>query len=118
MLFPPRFGFPIGFACGLANFISFCCHRQYALAAAQLLGLVGVAMNALVIFSNGGRMPVDQEVHPEVIKATDRRHQYIDERTKFAWLADRFPVLTGTASLGDIFLYVSLILILLTLWLT
>lgn len=77
--------------------------------------LIGVLLNFIVIFANGGQMPVSfkgakgYEHYTEAIpdKPFDIKHKIIDEDTKFPYLADVIPLsrpypLARIISIGDI----------------
>lgn len=79
--------------------------------------LIGMVLNFIVIFSNGGKMPVSfknvkgYEHYVEELpdRSYDIKHTIVKEDTKFKYLADvialpRSYPLAGIISIGDIFL--------------
>jgi hypothetical protein len=93
-------------------------NRTHWQRAPWLLALLGTALNLVVIFANGGYMPVDGDLSA----AAEQRQRYrrdvpITEQTRLPWLAD---VITDPGwfsrssliSMGDLFLVGGL-----TLWL-
>ena len=84
------------------------------------LVIIGVAMNALVILSNGGRMPVSPDALsaagldyyvPLLQRGNLLKHTLLTENTYFPWLADIIPLHKSffpggnVLSPGDIVLY-------------
>lgn len=85
--------------------------------------LIGMALNFIVIFSNGGKMPVSLEnvqgyqhyVEELPDSPYDIKHVLVSEDTKFIYLADiivlpRAYPLAGIISLGDVFLTIGIFL--------
>lgn len=82
--------------------------------------LIGVILNFIVIFSNGGQMPVDlnkiEKAHIEEklnISEFDIKHKAIDENTSFKILSDVILIpppypLIKILSIGDLFLMVGI----------
>ncbi len=79
------------------------------------LVLVGLALNALVIFANGGHMPVSLEAlqragiegWEELLKTRgDAVHSLLDENTRLPFLGDviALPPLRKAVSPGDLFI--------------
>jgi hypothetical protein len=87
-----------------------------------LVGL-GLASNALVIFANGGHMPVDpaaleqaglEALAPRLQARYDAVHTLMDESTRLGFLADIIPVrllgYTNVISPGDVCLMLGIAL--------
>lgn len=85
--------------------------------------LIGIVLNFIVIFSNGGKMPVSfknvkgyehyGEEAPE--KPYDIKHSLVSEDTKFVYLADVIVLprpypLARIISIGDIFIMIGMFL--------
>lgn len=85
--------------------------------------LIGMALNFIVIFANGGKMPVSfkgargYEHYTDELpkKPFDIKHEIVDENTKFVYLADVIPLshpypLARIISIGDVFLMIGIFL--------
>lgn len=85
--------------------------------------LIGMALNFIVIFSNGGKMPVslenvkgfDHYIEELPDKSYDIKHSMVSEDTKFVYLADIISLpmpypLIRIISIGDIFLTLGIFL--------
>lgn len=93
--------------------------RNHHLQSLRLI-LLGVILNALVIVSNGGRMPVDLEaarvanVDVSSLQAgTDAKHLEIGPGTRLGFLGDviPLPVLDRVISVGDIAILLGIFLL-------
>lgn len=75
-----------------------------------ILSLIGCWCNFLVVVANKGRMPVDRYILPTA------RHCALHEGSRLKFLADRFRAYNRIFSIGDIFLIISLLLIIPYIW--
>ncbi len=65
---------------------------------------VGITMQAVVVYSNGCKMPV---IVPDNRNWNSDLHCAADEKTQFRWLADRFHIGNHMYSLGDLLIFAS-----------
>lgn len=98
-LFPPEAAGPIAKSL-VVGLVGYGLWQNRHLRGLWLVGL-GLASNALVIFANGGHMPVDpaaleraglEALVPRLQARYDAVHSLMDESTRLGFLADVIPV--------------------------
>lgn len=84
--------------------------------------LIGMLLNCIVIFANGGKMPVSfknvkgyENYTEDMLDKSDIKHSLVTEDTKFVYLADVIVLprpypLARIISIGDIFLMIGVFL--------
>jgi Family of unknown function (DUF5317) len=70
--------------------------------------LTGSSLNQTVMNANGGKMPVAMD--RSTIVVFDSRHEPLTPQTRYKWLADIFWFPGYLFSLGDIFIYSSVVI--------
>lgn len=86
---------------------------DYLGALAFFVSAGGMSLNLWVVIANGGRMPVVIKDQDEAKWFDESKNHFIADRNiRFGWLADKYDIWIGKASLGDLVLAISWMLLL------
>jgi len=83
----------------------------YLLHIAFIFYSVGAIGNTLVVYKNGGKMPVfDKDGKYSKKLEKSKTHCLLTKETKMPYLADIYELWGGMASIGDILIYIGLVI--------
>ena len=86
---------------------------DYLGALAFFISASGMSLNLWVVIANGGRMPVVTKDQDEAKRYEGGKSHFIaDKNIRLGWLADKYDIWIGKASLGDLVLAISWMLLL------